>query len=375
MNPITWLSPATKFRAPFEFSHQKALQVPSLVQSRIRELAPRGRHIVTILGLLFGAAILGSPGVRASDLRVGLIGLDTSHVTAFTRIFNNPADAGHVPGARVVAAFKGGSPDVVASATRVDGFTKELVEKYGVKLYDSIEELARNVDAIMIESVDGRVHLDQARRVFPAGKPVFIDKPVAGSLRDAIEIYRLARQHNVPVFSVSPFRFSPVVGEVRRADIGKPLGVFSYGPATLEPHHPDLFWYGVHATETLFTVMGRGCESVTRTHTSDTDVVTGVWNDGRVGIFRGARGAKAEYGVVAFGSTAIAEGKPRVSYPDLLSAVVTFFKTGIPPVSAADTLEIFAFMEAADESKRRGGVPVTIAEVMKANGGSMDLLK
>jgi len=231
------------------------------------------------------------------------------------------------------------------------------------------------VDAIMIESVDGRVHLEQARRAFPAGKPVFIDKPVAGSLRDAIEIYRLARQHNVPVFSTSPFRYSAVVRELTQADIGKSLGAFSYGPATLEPHHPDLFWYGVHATESLFTVMGRGCEKVTRTHTADTDIVTGVWSDGRVGTLRGTRGGRAEYGVIAFGATAIAEGKPKVSYPDLLTVVVKFFQTGVPPVSAADTLEIFAFMEAADESKRRGGATVSIAEVLKANGGSLDLLK
>jgi hypothetical protein len=337
--------------------------------SPFRLLAPL--CVVLASGLLPLAVFAALP----AEVRIGMVGLDTSHVVAFTKLLNDPADKDHVAGAKVVAGFKGGSPDVAASATRVDGYTKELTEKWGIKLYDSIEEMAKNVDAILIESVDGRVHLEQARRALPFKKPVFIDKPVAASLRDAIEIYRLARQHGTPVFSSSPLRAAPGVAAVRKIDIGKQMGAFSYGPATLEPHHPDLFWYGIHATEMLFTVMGRGCERVSRTQTADTDVVTGVWSDGRVGTMRGNRGGKAEYGVTVFGSTANADARPTVSYPSHVAGIVKFLQTGVAPVSPADTLEIIAFMEAADESKRRGGAPVSIAEVMKANGGSPDLLK
>jgi hypothetical protein len=227
-----------------------------------------------------------------------------------------------------------------------------------------------NVDAVMILSVDGRPHLDEARKVFPFHKPVFIDKPMAGSLRDAIEIFRLARQLNVPCFSASDERFTGDMVELKQAKIGRLLGVSVYGPADFEPHHPDLFWYGIHAVEKCYTIMGPGCQTVVRTHTADTDVVTGVWSDGRVGTVRGNRNTKHDYGTTAFGTEGIREVKPPAGYRVLVSQIMDFYRTGIVPVSHAETIEILTFMEAADESKRRGGMPVSLAEVLKANGGA-----
>lgn len=303
---------------------------------------------------------------RAADLRVGLIGLDTSHVTAFTKALNDPANKDHVPGAKVVAVFKGGSPDIAASATRVDGFTAELLKDPNIKLYATIAELARNVDAIMIESVDGRPHLAQFKEVISAGKPVFIDKPVAGSLRDALEIFRLAKEHKIPVFSSSSLRFNALAA-LKGAKYGDLHGAFAYGPASLEPTHPDLFWYGIHAVETLYTVMGTGCQTVTRTQTANTEIVTGTWADGRVGTMRGNRNSKGAYGITVFGSTAVVAPELKTGYGALLKEIVAFFKSGVPPVSAEETIELFTFMEAADESKRRGGAPVALADVLKAN--------
>jgi len=325
------------------------------------------------LTMLAGASSCASfAGAVERDLRIGIIGLDTSHVIAFTKLLNDPAAKDHVAGGRVVAAYKGGSPDVEQSASRVNGFTRELVTTHGVKIYDSIEELARNVDAIMIESVDGRTHLEQARRVFPFGKPVFIDKPLAASLRDGIEIFRLAGEHGCPVFSSSSLRFSTGMDELRQADIGRRRGAFSLGPATLEPHHPDLFWYGIHAVEALYTMMGPGCGQVTRAHTADTDVVTGIWGDGRIATMRGERGAGGQYALLVFGSKGIAQYKHVSGYAPMVRAVMTFFHTGIPPVAPAETIEILAFMEAANESKRRGGRPVSLTETIIANGGSIE---
>jgi hypothetical protein len=303
---------------------------------------------------------------RAADLRVGLIGLDTSHVIAFTKALNDPVNKDHVPGAKVVAVFKGGSPDIAASATRVEGFTAELLKDPNIKLYATIAELARNVDAIMIEAVDGRPHLAQFKEVLSAGKPVFIDKPVAGSLRDAVEIFRLAKEHKIPVFSSSSLRFNALAA-LKGAKYGDLHGAFAYGPASLEPTHPDLFWYGIHAVETLYTVMGTGCQTVTRTQTANTEIVTGTWADGRVGTMRGNRNSKGAYGLTVFGSTAVVAPELKTGYGALLKEIVAFFKSGVPPVSAEETIELFTFMEAADESKRRGGAPVALADVLKAN--------
>ena len=325
---------------------------------------------INILLLVFFAA---SGFVIANDekkepLRLGLIGLDTSHVIAFTSRFNEPDNPNHVPGGRVVAAFKGGSADIESSHTRVEGYTKTLVEKYGVKIYDNIKEVCENVDAILLTSLDGRPHLSQVRPVFEANKPVFVDKPVAGTLKDAVEIYRLAKESKVPCFSSSSLRWYPGVVEVANADVGELISVLSYGPAPSEPNHPDLFWYGIHPTEALFTVMGTGCETVTRTSTEDTVVVTGIWKDGKVGTLHGLAKGRFGYKVTAFGSKAIVEQTKGGDYTPMLREVIKFFNTGKPPVAPETTLEIYAFMEAADESKRRGGTPVKISEVLRKAG-------
>jgi hypothetical protein len=297
-------------------------------------------------------------------IRVGIIGLDTSHVVAFTKAINKADARPELAPLKVVAAFPGGSKDIPTSFDRLDGFTKALQEM-GVEIVDSIDTLLTKVDAVLLESVDGRPHLEQVKPVLKAKKPVFIDKPLAGSLADALEIYRLAAEAGVPCFSSSSLRFSPDFKSLKTDPaLDGVVGCVVYSPCSLEEHHPDLFWYGVHGVETLYTVMGPGCVSVTRTQTPDTDVVTGVWRDGRVATFRGIRAGKSGYGVLAFGKKGIKLADKFGGYEPLLVEVAQFFQTGKPPVSADETIELFAFMEAADESKRQGGAPVTIESVI-----------
>jgi len=319
-----------------------------------------------LLPLLLLSVVL--PALQAAELRIGMIGLDTSHVIAFTRLLNDDSHKDHVPGGRVVAAFKGGSPDVESSRTRVDGFTRQLESEFGVRILSTIEALCAEVDAVLLESVDGRPHLEQARPVILAGKPLFIDKPVAGSLPDAVEIYRLAAEHKVPVFSSSSYRFYESMQTLRREEVGDIRSVISYGPCSKEPHHPDLFWYGVHPTEALFTILGPGCESVVRTATENTDVVTGVWSDGRVGTLHGLRNGKTPHQVIVFGTQKVAMQEGSGSYAPLVAEIMSFFRTGTPPVTPRETLEMFAFMEAADESKRQEGRPVSIRDTLARAG-------
>jgi predicted dehydrogenase len=340
-----------------------------------------------LAAVLAGAAILPGTAMpsaqeparaKTSDanktIRIGLIGLDTSHAGAFTQLLNDASRPDHVPGARVVAAFKGGSPDVEASASRVDRFTAELRDKWQIELVDSIDELVRRVDAVMLTSVDGRVHLAQARPVLAARKPLFIDKPFTASVRDAVELARLARDNGTPIFSSSSLRFNEDVQAIKRDPrVHEVRGAITWGPATLEPHHPDLFWYGIHAVEMLYTFMGPGCERVTRTHTAGADLVSGQWKDGRIGVVRGIRDGASAYGQVVFGPKAVVSAPPpattataatRSSYYGLVSAVIEFFRTGKAPVPIDETVEIMAFMEAADLSKTRNGAPVAIADVL-----------
>ena len=294
-----------------------------------------------------------------AQIRVGIIGLDTSHAPAFTKILNDPNSPDHVPGAEVVAAYKGGSPDIASSRDRRDGFTKTLAEDYGVEIVPDIPTLCSKVDAVLLESVDGRVHLEQVKPVFEAGKRVFIDKPLAASYEDAKEIERLGKKHGVPWWSASSLRYSPAVDEVKVEGL---TGAISWGPATIEKtHHLDLSWYGIHPVELLYSVMGPGCKRVRRLYTDGADVITGEWSDGRIGVVRTIREGKRSYGVTAFGADAVkTSSNSGANYARLLGDVVEFFRTGEVPVPNAETMEIFSFMDAALRSKQQGGAPVDL---------------
>lgn len=297
------------------------------------------------------------------QFRVGMIGLDTSHCLAFADLLNNSKDDPALAGCRVVLVYPKGSPDIESSVKRVPEYTTKIKE-HGVEIIDDLNAMIEKVDAVLLETNDGRPHMEQVIPVLKARKPVFIDKPVAGSLTDAIAIYELAKHYNTPVFSSSSLRFAKAAQEVRGGSIGDVLGCDAYSPCSLEPTHPDLFWYGIHGCETLFTAMGPGVQTVVRSSTKDFDHVTGVWKDGRIGTFRGIRNGSGGYGGTAFGTKGVAAVGPYDGYKPLVVEIVKFYRTGTPPVTAEETLDIYAFMEAADESKRQGGKPVAVAEVM-----------
>ena len=309
----------------------------------------------TIFVLL--AAALCAP---AADLRVGVIGTDTSHVPAFAKLLNDATAPDHIAGARVVAAYKGGSKDLAESVGRVDQFAGEVKTKYGVEIVADIPTLLAKVDVVLLESLDGRAHLEQARSVIAARKPLFIDKPLAATLEDAREIARLAKAAGVPWFSSSSLRFGAIGAAMKQ--LPGLTGATTWGPGPFEPHHPlDLAWYAIHPVELLYTIMGTGCESVTRTAGKDVDVIVGRWKDGRIGTVEAVR-PYSDYGAVAFRGRESVESHPPAAaaadYRLLVAEIVKFFQTGQPPVSNEETLEIFAFMDAAQRSKQQGGGPV-----------------
>ena len=318
-------------------------------------------------------ATLMSPLVSAEDakkeIRIGIIGLDTSHATNFTKILNvgpkNPADAPKLAGLKVVAAYAQGSRDIPDSYERVPEYT-EAVKKMGVEIVDSIEALLPKVDAVLLESNDGKVHLEQVLPVLRAKKPVFIDKPLAASLADCVRIFDEAAASGTPLFSASALRFGKNTLEARGGKIGEVTGAEAYSPAKMEKSHPDLFWYGIHGVESVFTALGKGAARVKRGMTADGLIeVSGEWSGGRTGVFRESNTTDRKgYGGMAKGTKGELPIGTFDGYEPLLVAVGEFFRTGKPPVSAEETLEIYAFMEAADESKRRGGEAVTLAEVM-----------
>lgn len=302
----------------------------------------------------------------AKGKRVGIIGLDTSHSIAFTKMLNADSPDAKYLGYKVVAAYPYGSRTIESSASRIPGYIDQ-VKPMGVKIVDSIDALLKEVDVVLLETNDGRLHLEQVLPVLKAKKRVFIDKPIAASLEDTLAIFEASKKYNVPLFSASSLRY---IKGIEGLEKNKVVGADTYSPCSLEKTHPDLFWYGIHGVETLYTVMGTGCKEVTRVHTEGTDVVVGVWEDGRVGTFRGTRTGKSGYGGTVYTTDGNRPLGPYGGYDPLLVDIIKYFENGTVPVTPEETIEIFTFMEAADESKRQGGKPVKLADVMaKARRG------
>ena len=309
-------------------------------------------------------AMAQSNPTAGQPIRVGVIGLDTSHAGAFAKIIRSAPDNSPIARLKIVAAFPGGSPDIPSSIDRVPGYTKEF-QNLGIEIVDSIEAILPKVDAVLLHSLDGRTHLQQAAPVLMANKRVFIDKPFAADLTDAVAIAKLAEHSKTPWFTSSSLRFTPSIYRYREKADRKILGAHSWSPCSLEPHHTDLTWYGIHGVEALYTAMNVGCKSVTRAHSEGTDVVVGTWEDGRIGVFRGIRSGTQGYGLTVFGADFLENDAKYEGYEPLVLEIAKFFAGAPAPVSSQESLEIMAFIQAAQRSSEQNGIPVTIAEVMQ----------
>lgn len=294
--------------------------------------------------------------MESNHLKIGMIGLDTSHVPAFAELLNDPGHKFHVPGGRIIAAFPGGSKDFELSYSRVEGYTTDLQTRFGVEMMATPEAVAEQCDAIFIESVDGRIHLEQFQKIAAFGKPVFIDKPFTTGIDDANKIIELSRRYRTPVMSSSSLRYAEKLQEaIQDEDNGHLIGADCYGPMNLESTQPGLFWYGIHMVEMLFTILGTGCVTVTAETNDDHDVIVGKWKDGRIGTIRGNRKGNNEFGALVHREkgTQFADIKSgsKPFYASMLEEVMVFFKEGKSPVPLEETLEIIKFIEAANESR------------------------
>ncbi|MGI9471574.1 MAG: Gfo/Idh/MocA family protein [Rubripirellula sp.] len=292
-------------------------------------------------------------------IRAGMVGLDTSHAIEFTKIFQDSDRNAGLQDVQIVAAFPAGS-EIPVSRQRVSEFTRQ-VEAAGVEIVDSLSSLLRRVDVVMLESVDGGVHLPLARPILEAGKPLFIDKPLAHSVADAREIERCSEQNAVPCFSSSSLRFSPAIESLRAcSDIGEVLGVATWGPCHLPAGVPDLYFYGIHGIEVLFTLMGSECRHVRSTRAPHSILASGEWSDQRIGTYRGIRDGSLQFGATIFGSLQNRTIDIGVPYRELCLAIAQFFRTGVAPVTLAETIKIYEFMDAANASHTAGGSSIPL---------------
>jgi predicted dehydrogenase len=291
-------------------------------------------------------------------LSIGFVGMDTSHVVAFTQLLNDPAHPNHIPGAKVTNGFPGGSVEMPLSINRLPGYVEELKSKWNVAIVDSPEEVAKRCDLVFIMSIDGRQHLDQFRRTLPHKKPTFIDKPFATSSADAKEMFHLARQANIPLMSASALRYADNLTALLTASSEKITGVDVFGPMNILPEPPGWFWYGVHSVEAAVTVLGPGWKEVHAVATENTDIMTATWSDGRIAAIRGIRNAHGSFGITIHREKSYQQAdlykNPRPLYAGMLEAILKNLPAGKSAIPEAETLEIIQLLEAANEARTTG---------------------
>lgn len=337
-----------------------------------------------VRGLVLLLILPLSQSARCADpapIRVGIIGLDNYQAVDFTSQFHHAESPAELQGLRVVAAFAGGSPDIEESVQSLPRWLPAIRE-LGVEVVDTVAEVAGRCDAFLLMSLDGRTHLADFRAVAAAGKPVYVGRPMATSLADVLTMFRIADEMQVPLFSCSQHRFVPGFSGMRNhPEVGQIQGCSVWGGCPDDPLHPGTIWKSIHSVETLYTLMGPGCETVSLASTPGTDLTTGVWGDGRIGTVRGIRTGAVTFRAMVFGDKGISPsgdygyGVPTNwvaphgeywGYKGVAIEIAQFFRTRQSPVSAAETIEIFTFMEAAHQSRARGGVPVRLDEVLAA---------
>jgi virulence factor len=298
-------------------------------------------------------------------IRIGIVGFDTSHAVEFTKCINHVdiSEDQWVEGARVVMGYPG-APSSFASEEVISQRTQLLRYEYGVQIVISPEEMIGKVDAILLEFQEGGSHLENARQFLKAKLPTFIDKPFTCSLTDAKKLAKLAKSQGTPLFSSSSLRYALEIQQLksRREKVGAVLGADVYSPASFHPKNPGLFNYGIHGVETLYSLMGPGCESVRCVSEDRWETTIGHWKDGRIGTMRGTRQGAHSYGFTAFCEKEVIPAviDTRYIYRELLKQIVNMFQTSKPPFAIEETLEIVAFMETSMKSANKGGIKVKL---------------
>ncbi len=297
-----------------------------------------------------------------SELKIGMVGLDTSHCGAIVNTLNYPDNPHHIKGAKITAAYPGGTDLCAVSRDRVGKFTDEMRDKHDVPIYDSIEKLAEDVDAVIVTSVDGRQHLEQFKILAPFGKPVFIDKPFTCSYEEAKELVAVAEEHDCPIMSGSSLRYS--AGSSGLVPEEAELGACEvFGTMPIQDDYPVYFWYAVHPVEMLVSYMGTGCKSVQAIHRDDQDLLICEWEGGKIGTVRGMRFTTYHFGVNVYTTKGTVHGLALNEPPGhvlMLQKMVPFLKTGESPIPIEETLEIMAILDAAGQSKDQDGKTIAL---------------
>jgi len=286
-------------------------------------------------------------------MKLAIIGLDTSHSIEFTRLIQGDAPAERkVKGLEIISCMRFPSPFQAESG---QDDRQKILEGWGVKVTTSFEEAIKGAEGLLLEINDPDLHLKYFEMAAETGKPIFLDKPLAGNMKDGFKICEITKKKNLKVWSSSSLRFTP---EISAAVKNTPSPVFCnvFGAMGKAPAGSSLIWYGVHSFEMLAKIMGKGAVSVSAKKDSKGIVSIVEYSDGRRGIVE-CNENNWKYGGRAHSAEAVNSflvGPDTVLYYHLMLEIKEFFMNGKIPVDMDETLEILSVMCAAEKSVASG---------------------
>jgi predicted dehydrogenase len=283
-------------------------------------------------------------------LRIGIVGVDSTHTRANASILNG----GQVDGARCVALWG-----------HDRGIAEALARELGIaQVVDRPEDLLGGVDAVMICDRYGEAHFAHARPFVEAGCPTYVDKPMTDRLDEAKALVQMAKERGTRLMSGSSLRFAPAVLSLkeRMLSLGPLRSVILTGPA--EGAFPDprarlLPFYGIHLTELMQALMGQGVAWVRSSGKGRNEVATVAYHDGRMAVLNLLRDWKVGYHLVVFGQDGWDEARfttddYQAAYVGQMQAFLHMVRTGEEPIPTASALEALETILAVDRSGQSG---------------------
>lgn len=289
------------------------------------------------------------------SVNIGMIGTDSSHTVAFTRILNNQAHPFHVAGGKITRVVRYWSDDFALSCSREERFSTQLSNDFQLP-FAELSQIGEHCDAFMLEAADGRKHLELFKQLIAWSKPIFIDKPLAIGYEAASEIIQLAKRHNIPIMSSSALRYSHVLQEqLSSIDKQQIKKVTVKCPLIIEPTQSRYYWYGIHGVEMLYSILGSGCTDIHAAITEYADILTGIWGDGTIGELICVHDTAQPFEVIVHTEEdeiliSLSDEAHQIPYyASMLEEVISFFTHKTSPIAYDEMLEVIWFIDKAEQ--------------------------
>jgi predicted dehydrogenase len=325
-------------------------------------------------------------------MRIGAIGIDSSHTPVFTNRINTLFKEGKTK-CQVTHFWDPGThqwqhPDGPAQSAKDVAKWREDAIKEGAKQVDTIDDLLKNVDGVMVLNIGGARHLELAVPSLAKGMPTYVDKPLTCSTDQAKALLAMSRLYKARCYSASSLRFITEIPKLDKEKLGDIVAIDAFGNGEVMDLMPDLWHYGCHSIEmvdAIFRWAGQGGGGVKRVSAvkSATPFVKGgkaqpgveaksgyhlldmEYHDGRIARIRCDRNGSWAFGATVHGTKGVQQFVVDFApvYTRLVEGMVKFFEGGPAPVDLRDIVENVAVMEAGNRSIAMGGEWVEIPTI------------